>query len=155
LNNHAEIFNKIMEHVKEHGVQAVVVGVPATHVYTTASVLDFVNKVWGTCPDVDLPVVLQDESYSTSEVVRELEGRADIDHKRIVRELAPSEKKAVDQLSAMKIMERALQELEIAFDLFQKTPIWQATIDARRKGTPVSCSPLHSRDVATLTVLFQ
>lgn len=69
-NNHAQVFNKVQKYAEMYGVQAVVVGVPATHVSSTALIIEYVDKVWRTRPDVSLPIVLQDESYSTAEVVQ-------------------------------------------------------------------------------------
>lgn len=91
----------------EYNILAVVVGVPYGFDYRIEKILSFVNETWKTNKLGKIPVVLQDENYTTFDVFR----YSKENHRDILKTLKKSEKKAVDRIAATGILQLGLDKL--------------------------------------------
>lgn len=105
-------------------VQAAVVGVPYSDAYRSRQIMEFVDVLWRESA-LQVPIVLQDESFSTYEVVATMQGREDIvNHQKMIRRMSPKQKQKIDKYSACVILKRGLEQVDKTFEQLAKQPNW-------------------------------
>lgn len=130
-NNFREIGQQIASIAQEHQSQAVIIGIPLDKYnpnYITdmgSRIITYAREIWIVNSSkhsifLDLPIVFQNESFSTQEVLQEIEGRTDFDHKKMKQNLRPKDQVFLDSLAAKKILERGLQEIHRTIELMEK-----------------------------------
>jgi len=122
--------NALISIANEFGIQAIVVGVPTGDENRSTKIVHFINTLWNSTPALDsIPVVLQDESYSTYEALVEMGGNIDMNHHRLLREATRKQKMEVDKYAACVILKRALQKIDQVFENISKEQNWMSHME--------------------------
>lgn len=115
-SNQRQMCTQISQLCSSFSAQAVVVGVPFTHPETLERIKLWVNEIWdSTSPNnilKQIPVILQDETFTTNESYEEYTQDYGMQgYRSKINKMKKFDKEWIDRLSAMNILQRALDNL--------------------------------------------
>lgn len=119
-NNIPSVSSDLSKIIRKHHVQCAVLGVPTSEVEKQERIIEYMSAVWDH-GKLAIPVVLQDESYSTMQVLEEITGTkgkmvSGTLLRNQVKKMSNYEKALTDQMSAMNILDRGLKVLRNYID---------------------------------------